>query len=118
MIKVSVLYKNTEACRFDMEYYCKDHIPMVRDKLGDACKGISVEQGIVGEDANTPPPFVAIADFFFDSVEAFQNAFNPHADLILADVPNYTNAEMVIQFSKMLINASRSESGELHLHMV
>ena len=118
MIKVSVMYKNAEDCRFDMDYYCKEHIPMVRDKFGDACKGIAVDQGVAGEEPDSAAPYVAMVHFFFESVEDFQNAFGPHADIILADVPNYTDAEMVVQISEVRINATRSETGELHLHMV
>ena len=43
MIKVSVFYPNNEGCRFDMDYYCNSHIPMVREKLGADLKGVSVE---------------------------------------------------------------------------
>ena len=36
MIKVSVLYPAGEAAKFDMDYYCKRHMPMVQEKLGAA----------------------------------------------------------------------------------
>jgi uncharacterized protein (TIGR02118 family) len=118
MIKVSVMYKNSDGCRFDMDYYCKSHVPMVKDKLGAACQGIAVDEGIAGGEPGSKPPYVAMIHLYFESAEAFQNSFGPQAETILADVPNYTDAEMVIQMSQVLINASRSESGELHLHCV
>lgn len=118
MIKVSVLYKNQDGCRFDMDYYCKDHVPMLRDKLGSACKGIAVDQGMAGEEPGSAAPFVAMIHLFFDTVEDFQNSFGPEADIILADVPNYTNAEMLVQISEVRINATRGETGDLHLHRV
>ena len=43
MIKVTVLYPNTPESRFDLDYYCNTHMPLVRDKLGLACKGIAVD---------------------------------------------------------------------------
>jgi len=43
MIKVNVFYPNEEGKKFDMEYYCNKHIPMVQQKLGAAVKGVSVE---------------------------------------------------------------------------
>ncbi|WP_159691080.1 EthD family reductase [Cognatazoarcus halotolerans] len=116
MIKVSVMYKNAAGCRFDMDYYCKTHIPMVRDRLGAACKGIAVDKGLSGEEPGSSPSYIAMGHLFFDSPEAFQASFGPQAEVILADVPNYTDAEIVLQMSEVMINASRSEAGELRLH--
>lgn len=33
----------------------------------------------------------------------------------MADIPNYTNVHPAVQISKVLIDASRSNIGELHL---
>ncbi|MFL5274147.1 MAG: EthD family reductase [Anaeromyxobacteraceae bacterium] len=117
MIKVSVLYPNAKDCRFDFDYYCKSHMPMVRDRVGGACHGISVDEGIAGGAPGTRPAHVASAHLFFESVEAFQAAFSPHAREIMADIPNYTNVQPIIQISRVLINATRNQTGELHLHM-
>jgi uncharacterized protein (TIGR02118 family) len=48
MIKVSVFYADREGSKFDMDYYCSGHIPLVREKLGVGCKGVAAEQGIGG----------------------------------------------------------------------
>jgi uncharacterized protein (TIGR02118 family) len=48
MVKISVLYPNGKGTKFDMEYYCNRHIPMVRQLLGSALKGASVDQGLSG----------------------------------------------------------------------
>jgi uncharacterized protein (TIGR02118 family) len=97
MIRVSVLYTNAEGNRFDMAYYCNKHIPMVKQKLGDACKGISVDQGLGGAQPGSRPTFTAMAHLSFASVEAFQDAFGPHAEAIMGDIPNYTDIEPIIQ---------------------
>ena len=116
MIKVSVLYPNNTGSHFDIDYYCNKHMPMVKDKLGNACKGIAVDEGMAGGAPDSAAPYAAVCQLFFETVEAFQAAFAPHAEAIMADIPNYTNVEPVIQISKVLINASRSNTGELHLH--
>jgi len=36
---------------------------------------------------------------YFDSVDAFQTAFGPPSAEILADIPNYTNTQPVLQIS-------------------
>ncbi len=77
MIKVSVLYPNIEGKKFDMEYYCNKHIPMVQQKLGTACKRVAVEQGQGGAEPGSRATYIAVGHLYFDSVEAFQNAFGP-----------------------------------------
>ena len=101
MIKVSVFYPNNEGAKFDIDYYCNKHIPMVRQKLGAACKTAAVEQGMAGATPGSRPAFIALGHLYFDSVEAFQSAFGPHAGPILADVPNYTNTTPVIQIGEV-----------------
>ena len=77
MIKVSVFYPDREGSKFDMDYYCSRHIPMVREKLGAACKGVAVEQGVGGATPGSCPGFIAMGHLYFDSIEAFQKAFGP-----------------------------------------
>lgn len=101
MIKVSVLYENTEGKKFDMAYYWNKHIPMVKQKLGGACRRLDVDQGIGGAQPGSKPAFVAMAHLSFDSVEAFQQAFAPHADAIMGDVPNYTDIQPIIQVNEV-----------------
>jgi uncharacterized protein (TIGR02118 family) len=101
MIKVSVLYPNSDGSSFDMDYYCNSHLPMVREKLGDACKDAAVEGGLGGGEPAAPPIYVAMGHLYFDSVEDFQSSFGPHADAIMGDRPNYTNVEPVIQVSQV-----------------
>jgi uncharacterized protein (TIGR02118 family) len=101
MIKVSVFYPDREGSKFDMDYYCHSHLPMVREKLGAACRGAAVEQGIGGATPGSRSGFIAMGHLYFDSIEAFQKAFGPHADVIMADIPNYTDIQPTIQFSEV-----------------
>ena len=101
MIKVSVLYPHSEGKKFDMKYYCETHMPMVRQKLGSACKSIAVEQGIAGGAPGAPPTYVAMGHIYCESAEAFQTAFGPHATEIMADIPNYTPIQPIIQISEV-----------------
>ena len=103
MIKVSVFYPDREGSKFDMDYYCNSHIPMVREKLGPACKNVAVEHGIAGATPGSRPGFIAMGHLYFDSVQAFQKAFGPHADAIMRDIPNYTDIQPTIQFSEVKV---------------
>ncbi|WP_448044230.1 EthD family reductase [Bradyrhizobium liaoningense] len=104
MIKVTVLYPAQPGCKFDMSYYCEKHIPMVKRMLGSACTRTAAEQGISGADPDSTAPFVAMGHLYFDSVEQFHAAFDPHAEAILADVANYTDTTPVFQISDVKID--------------
>ena len=101
MIKISVLYPNSDGAKFDMSYYCTSHMPMVNRLLGSSVKGMGVDQGIGGFGPGSLAPFVAVGHLMFDSVEAFQAAFEPHAQEIMGDIPNYTNLQPSIQISEI-----------------
>ena len=101
MIKISVLYPYQDGAGFDMEYYLNNHMPMVRDRLGAACKGIAVEQGLAGGAPGSHPPFIAAGHILLESMEAFRQAFAPQVATFVADIPNYTQIEPVIQIAEV-----------------
>jgi uncharacterized protein (TIGR02118 family) len=101
MIRFSALYPNREGTTFDMAYYCNRHIPLVQRLLGETLKAVSVEQGVGGEAAGSAPPFLASGHLTFESLAAFQTAFAAHAAEIIADVPNYTNSQPIIQIGEL-----------------
>ena len=102
MIKVSVLYPNSAGARFDMAYYTSKHMPMVQ-RLVTTCKGIAAEKGVAGGTPGSQPTYIAIGHLLFDSVQAFQSGFGPHAQEIMGDIPNYTNTQPVIQVSEITL---------------
>ena len=63
----------------------------------------AVEQGIAGATPGSRPAFIAMGHLYFDSVQAFQTAFGPHAEAIMADIPNYTDIQPTIQISDVKI---------------
>jgi uncharacterized protein (TIGR02118 family) len=101
MIKVSVLYPRKDDAEFDMNYYLTKHIPLVRQRIGAALKGVSVEQGIAGAAPNSPAPFVTLCHLLFDGVAEVQSAMGPHSAELMADVPNFTNIEPSLQISEV-----------------
>jgi uncharacterized protein (TIGR02118 family) len=100
MIRVTVLYPHGEGKKFDMAYYTGKHLPMVKQKLGAALKGMTVDHGVAGGPPGSKPPFVAMVHLAFDSVEAFRGAFDPHGKAIMADILNYTDIQPTIQISE------------------
>ena len=101
MIKVSVFYPNEEGKKFDMAYYLSKHGAILKEKLGDALKGLAVEQGLGGAKPGSPPTYIVMGHMYFDSVEAFQTAFGPHAASIMGDIPNFTDIQPTTQISEV-----------------
>jgi uncharacterized protein (TIGR02118 family) len=103
MIKVSVLYPRDKGSKFDIDYYCNSHMPMVREKLGSACKNMAIEYGLEGATPGTKPTFVAMGHFYLESADAWRSAFSPHAQEIMADIANYTDITPIIQISEIKV---------------
>ena len=101
MIRVNVLYPNNSGATFDMAYYLSKHMPMVREKMGAALKGMTVGQGLTSGQPGTEAPFRVIASLLFDSADAFERAFLPEAAAIQGDIPRYTNIAPALQISEV-----------------
>ena len=102
MIKVTIMYPNGEGNTFDMDYYAGRHMPMVAELMGEAMKGFAIDKGIAGRTPEDAIPYLAIGYLYFDSLEAYGQAFGPVAEQILNDIPNYTNIQPVVQVSEVL----------------
>lgn len=101
MIKMTIFYPNAEDATFNMDYYINNHMAMAADLMGDNLKAMMIDKGLSGGAPDSPSPYVAVGYFYFESMEAFQNAMGPISDKLKADVPNYTNIQPVIQFSEV-----------------
>jgi len=102
MVRVSVMYPRQDGGKFDFDYYLKSHIPLAKKLVGAAMKKVEVYQG-AGAPGGAPEAYVAVASLFFDSVDAFGAAFGPVAEKIMADVPNYTNLQPIVQIEQQLL---------------
>jgi uncharacterized protein (TIGR02118 family) len=103
MIKVSVMYPYVADARFDHDYYKDKHMPLIKARMGDACRSYTVDKGLAGGRPGAPPQYVAMCHIFSDSVESFQAAFGPHTKEILGDIRNYTDLEPVMQISEVVV---------------
>ena len=101
MIKLSVMYPNQPGHHFDITYYCEKHIPLVHQLVGPALRQSSVDQGLSGMMPNTPAPYLAVGHLYFDSLASFQESFGPYLPQLVADIPNFTNAQPTIQISEV-----------------
>jgi uncharacterized protein (TIGR02118 family) len=56
-----------------------------------------------GAEPGSRATYIVMAHVYFDSVEAFQTAFGPHAQAIMGDILNCTDTKPTIQISEVKI---------------
>jgi len=95
---VTVLYPNKAGAKFDFEYYTKKHTPWVSGLVG---KKIEVRRGL-SSPGGSPATFVCLATIPVNSLDEFQAMFAKHGAEIMADIPNYTDIQPIIQFDEVL----------------
>lgn len=98
-----VSYPNKPGARFDEEYYLAKHMPMVQEKMGKyGMKSWSIDKGLGGMAPGSPAEYVIQAHLLFENVEGLQAGMGTEAPAILADIPNYTDIQPVIQINQVL----------------
>ncbi len=101
MIRMSVLYPATAGSRFDWDYYLNTHMELTRRLLTPlGMVRAEVDRGIGGFPPGTPAPFHAIAYLMFPTLADLQAAMGSAGMEIMADVPNYTDTQVVAQISE------------------
>jgi uncharacterized protein (TIGR02118 family) len=103
MIRLSVLYPATPGSRFDWDYYLTKHMPLVRQLLSPlGMVSEQVDRGLGGLMPGSAAPYHAVAHFVFNTVQDLQTAMGAAALQLMADVPNYTDVQVVGQISEIL----------------
>ena len=102
MYKVSVMYPNQEAAEFDFEYYRSTHMKLVEEHLKPfGLVKTGVDKGISGG-GEQPPPYICVGHLYFETVDGYDNGIAEVGGLLRADIPNFTNATPIRQFSEIL----------------
>ena len=100
MIRVVVLYPQSGNNWFNMEYYKKYHIPLVRKCLEPfGMEKIELDSGISGMEG--PAPYFAIVYMTFKNIEQFQNGLAEHGKIFTDDMSNYTK-EFILQIKEVV----------------
>jgi uncharacterized protein (TIGR02118 family) len=102
MVRMSVYYPSQPDVTFDHAYYADAHRRMVEERLGPlGLHRVEIERGDAGYGGG-PAPYVAVGHLLFDSMDALQSAWAARGGEVVADVPNYTNAQPVVQISEIV----------------
>jgi uncharacterized protein (TIGR02118 family) len=100
MILVSVMYP--AGAKFDVDYYLKTHMPLVKDRWGPhGLKSAQVLRGAAKPDGS-PPDYQTIALLTFGSLDDFKAAGKAHGREVFADIANFTDAKAAVQINDIL----------------
>lgn len=91
MIRITLIYRDSEGAFFDFDYYVNNHVPMSRSLLAESgLISIEVEQCLRTLDGDQPD-VLCVSHVDLESEEALTDALAKHGDEMMADFPNYTN---------------------------
>jgi uncharacterized protein (TIGR02118 family) len=102
MIVFTVMYPNEPGLRFDMDYYRDTHLALVKEKVSDALKAVSVERGLSGGQPGSSPDYAVICRLQFDSLDDVQAHMAPHSPVLDADIRNFTNVMPRFQINEVV----------------
>jgi len=101
MVRATFSYANGPSTHFDLDYYVERHLPLARRLLNPV--RVEVDRGVSGEERDSAPRYTCVAHLFFATLEDYYEALEAHGDELGRDIPNYTNAELDILVSEMVL---------------
>lgn len=102
MFKVSIMYPNQEAARFDMAYYRTKHMDLVNRYLKPfGLVRVEVLQGI-SDGGSQPAPYICIGSLYFDTADGYAKGVAASGGTLRADIPNFTNITPIRQISEVV----------------
>ena len=104
MIRVSVLYPAGDGITFDHEYYREKHMPLCGRLLTPhGLVRYEIDRGVEHPVLGARSPYVGACHFFFNSVEEYEAGIAATGAELVADIPNYTNSDAIIQISEVVL---------------
>jgi uncharacterized protein (TIGR02118 family) len=102
---MTITYRWAEDVRFDFDYYESTHMPLIMRLYGDSISRFELRRGQPGADG-APPPYVATITIWIADPAAFDAAAAEHQAGLRADVPKFTNAELIAQRDRIVATAA------------
>jgi uncharacterized protein (TIGR02118 family) len=102
MYKVSVMYPNQKAARFDFNYYQTKHMDLVKKHLQPfGLVKADVEKGLSGG-GDQPVPYICIGNLYFQSRDGYDKGIAETGPILRGDISNFTDITPVRQISEIL----------------
>jgi uncharacterized protein (TIGR02118 family) len=106
---MTILYPAGEGLKFNADYYRAHHLPLITKLYGTSIERFELRP--VAAAVGAPPSaFAAAVNIWIADRKAFDANNEKHSKTLVDDVPNFSNAQPVIQFDKVhgMAGAARS----------
>jgi uncharacterized protein (TIGR02118 family) len=102
MIRLTALYPAKDGETFNYDYYFNNHHKLCVSRWKpEGMVSCEFDKG-VSDPAGGKPAYFAIAYLKFNSADDLQKAIAKHGAEILADIPNYTKVEPIMQVNEVM----------------
>jgi len=99
MFRVSVMYPKSDGSSYDRDYYLNTHMPMAREALKSVVVKDEIWSGL-SVPGLPPATYEILLHMYVDNLESFGAEFQEHAAALMADIPNFTNIQPVIELDE------------------
>ena len=100
MVRIVILYPQSEGNWFKADYYRNHHIPLVIKLLEPyGLEKFEFDLGLAN--ADSPAPYFGIGYLTFQNAGQFQKALAAQGKTLMDDMPNYTR-DVVIQTGEVI----------------
>jgi uncharacterized protein (TIGR02118 family) len=89
---LTILYKNADDVRWDVEYYRQHHMPLIMKLYGpDAISRFELRKGDAGQAPGTKPAYIGSVNIYINQQSAFDAAGKEHGPTLVKDVPHFSS---------------------------
>jgi uncharacterized protein (TIGR02118 family) len=89
---LTILYKNSDDVRWDVDYYRKHHMPLIMRLYGPQAIGrFELRKGDAGQAPGTKPAFIGCVNIYINDQSAFDAAGKEHGPTLVEDVPHFSS---------------------------
>jgi uncharacterized protein (TIGR02118 family) len=89
---LTILYKNGDDVRWDVDYYRTGHMPLIMNLYGrEAIKRFELRRGDSGQAPDSKAAFVGSVNIYINKQAAFDAAGQKHGPTLVKDVPNFSS---------------------------
>lgn len=93
---LTILYPKGPDTKFDFDYYRDNHLKLIMNLFGNAIQRFELRK-VVSPEGAPPAAFVAAINIWVGDQAKFDAGGQQHGQTMINDVPNFTNAQPVIQ---------------------